>query len=221
MMSKKVVGIDFANNMIKIAKKKFKKKNLDFYAEDFFNKKFNQKFDCISANGFIEYLSISDIKKFFNISWLNLNKNGVLVFGTRNRLFNLYSLNDFSLNELKKNNFKKFYQESILLNKLKLNQFIKLKKNSFNAVLFKQPKTGINVDKRHQFSPLQIVDILQKLKFKVLDFHPINFHPVPPSKFNDKSSALFSNSIYFLKDNNKLPYIPFSSSFMIAAKKIT
>ena len=130
-------------------------------------------------------------------------------------------MNDFSLNELKKNTFKKFYQESILLNKLKLNQFIKLKKNSFNAVLFKQPKTGINVDKRHQFSPLQIVDILQKSKFKVLDFHPINFHPVPPSKFNDKSSALFSNSIYFFKDNNKLPYIPFSSSFMIAAKKLT
>ena len=140
------------------------------------------------ANGFIEYLSLSDIKKFFDISNRLLNKNGYIVFGTRNRLFNLYSLNKFSLNEIKKKTFNKFYEESIALNNLKFNDFIKLKKNSFEEVSFKQPKTGINVDKRHQFSPLQIVDILNRVGFKVIDIHPINYHPVPPIKYSKEKN---------------------------------
>ena len=220
-ITKKSLGIDFAKNMIKIAKKKFKKNNLDFQDISIFDYKITEKFDCVSANGFIEYLSLSDIKKFFDISNRLLNKNGYIVFGTRNRLFNLYSLNKFSLNEVKKKTFNKFYEESIALNNLKFNDFIKLKKNSFEEVSFKQPKTGINVDKRHQFSPLQIVDILNRVGFKVIDIHPINYHPVPPIKYSkDKNFKLFSNFIYKLKDNNKLPYIPFASSFMVTARKI-
>lgn len=220
-ITKKSLGIDFAKKMIKIAKNKFKKNNLDFQDISIFDYKITEKFDCVSANGFIEYLSLSDIKKFFDISNRLLNKNGYIVFGTRNRLFNLYSLNKFSLNEIKKKTFNKFYEESIALNNLKFNDFIKLKKNSFEEVPFKQPKTGINVDKRHQFSPLQIVDILNRVGFKVIDIHPINYHPVPPIKYSkEKNFKLFSNFIYKFKDNNKLPYIPFASSFMVTARKI-
>ena len=220
-ITKKSLGIDFVKNMIKIAKKKFKKNNLAFQDISIFDYKITEKFDCVSANGFIEYLSLSDIKKFFDISNQLINKNGYIVFGTRNRLFNLYSLNKFSLNEVKKKTFNKFYEESIALNNLMFNDFIKLKKNSFEEVPFKQPKTGINVDKRHQFSPLQIVDILNRVGFKVIDIHPINYHPVPPIKYSkEKNFKLFSNFIYKFKDNNKLPYIPFASSFMVTARKI-
>ena len=220
-ITKKSLGIDFAKNMIKIAKNKFKKNNLDFQDISIFDYKITEKFDCVSANGFIEYLSLSDIKKFFDISNRLLNNNGYIVFGTRNRLFNLYSLNKFSLNEIKKKTFNKFYEESIALNNLKFNDFIKLKKNSFEEVSFQQPKTRINVDKRHQFSPLQIVDILNRVGFKVIDIHPINYHPVPPIKYSkEKNFKLFSNFIYKFKDNNKLPYIPFASSFMVTARKI-
>ena len=220
-ITKKSLGIDFAKNMIKIAKNKFKKNNLDFQDISIFDYKITEKFDCLSANGLIEYLSLSDIKKFFDISNRLINKNGYIVFGTRNRLFNLYSLNKFSLNEVKKKTFNKFYEESIALNNLMFNDFIKLKKNSFEEVPFKQPNTGINVDKRHQFSPLQIVDILNRAGFKVIDIHPINYHPVPPIKYSkEKNFKLFSNFIYKFKDNNKLPYIPFASSFMVIARKI-
>lgn len=218
-ITNKTIGIDFAKGMINIANSKFKKKNLKFFADDFFSYKLNEKYECIAANGFIEYLSIPDIKKFLDISKYLLKKNGILVFGSRNRLFNLFSLNKFSKKELKKNTFKKFYDESILLNNLKFKDFVKVKKNKFSENLFKQPKTGINVDKRHQFSPLQIIDLLNKKKLKIIDIHPINYHPVLPTKFDNKNFQIFSNSIYYLKDNNKLPFIPFSSSFMITAKK--
>ena len=215
------VGIDFSESMIKIAKKKYKNNNLIFENKDFFNFKINKQFDCLSANGFIEYLSIKDIVRFLRRSKEILKKNGLIVFGSRNRLFNLYSLNKFSLNELSKKTFNNLYEESISLCNLNFDKFIKLKKSKFNEVPFKQPKTGINVDLRHQFSPLQIIDILKKEKFKTLDIFPINYHPVPPLKFKENINYKnFSNLIYNVNDKNKLPYIPFSSSFMVTAKNL-
>jgi ubiquinone/menaquinone biosynthesis C-methylase UbiE len=72
---KKSIGIDFSNNMISLAQKKFNKKNLKFYKQNFFEKETNETFDCLSANGFIEYLSLNDINKFFKISKKIVKKN--------------------------------------------------------------------------------------------------------------------------------------------------
>ena len=216
---KKSVGIDFSKDMIKLAQNKFKRKNLEFYTKNFFGINTNESFDCLSANGFIEYISLKDIDKFLKISKRIVKRNKFIIFGTRNRLFNLFSLNKFSENELRKTSFKKFYEESIALNLSKFSNFIKFKKNKFEEVLFKQPKTAINVDKRHQFSPLQLVDILKKNNWETLDFCPINYHPVVPSKYHqNKENKIFSNYIYLSKESNKLPFIPFSSSFMVLAK---
>lgn len=216
---KKSVGIDFSKDMIKLAQNKFKRKNLEFYNKNFFGFSINESFDCLSANGFIEYISLKDIGTFLKISKKIVKQNKYIIFGTRNRLFNLFSLNKFSENEFKKTSFKKFYQESIALNNMTFGNFIKLKKNKFGEVLFKQPKTGINVDKRHQFSPLQIVNILKRNNWEPLDFYPINYHPVVPSNYNrNLKNKIFSNYIYLNKENNKLPFIPFSSSFMVLAK---
>ena len=216
---KKSVGIDFSKNMIKLAQNKFKRKNLEFFPKNFFQISTNESFDCLSANGFIEYISLKQIDKFLKISKKIVNRNKFIIFGTRNRLFNLFSLNKFSENEFKKTSFKKFYEESIALNYIKFGNFIKLKKNKFEEVLFKQPKTGINVDKRHQFSPLQLVDILKKNNWEPLDFYPINYHPVVPTNYHkNPENRIFSNYIYLNDEKNKLPFIPFSSSFMVLAK---
>ena len=62
-------GIDFAKKMIDIANKKFSKyKNLKFYNNSIFDFKTKKKFDLISANGFIEYLSLVDFSKFLKLS---------------------------------------------------------------------------------------------------------------------------------------------------------
>ena len=90
-----------------------------------------------------------------------------------------------------KKSFKKFYEESIELNQLKLKKFLELKKNKFEEVPFKQPKTGINVDKRHQFSPLQIKDLLQKFNFRIVDLHPVNYHPVSTIKYKENKKLKF------------------------------
>ncbi len=216
---KKSVGIDFSNNMIKLAKKKFKKVNLEYYKKNFFELNDNEKFDCLSANGFIEYLSLKDIVKFLKVSKKIVKKNKYIIFGTRNRLFNLFSLNKFSENELKRNSFKKFYEESIALTQIQFKDFAKLKKNKFDEVLFKQPKTTVNVDRRHQFSPLQLIDVLNQNKWEPIDIYPIHYHPTVPNKYNKSTEGkIFSNFVYLSKDKNKMPFIPYSSSFMIMAK---
>ncbi len=65
-LTKKTIGIDFAKNMTNLAKIKFKRKNLVYLNKSFFSFKPEISFDCISANGFIEYLSINQILNFFN-----------------------------------------------------------------------------------------------------------------------------------------------------------
>ena len=57
-------------------------------------------------------------------------------------------------------------------------------------------------------------------RLKIIDLHPINYHPVPPSKLSSENHKLFSNSIYLSNEKNKLPYLPFSSSFMVTARKM-
>ena len=57
-------------------------------------------------------------ENFIDISRNLLTKNGYLVFGTRNRLFNLFSLNKFSVSELKKRTYRNFFEESVHLTHL-------------------------------------------------------------------------------------------------------
>ena len=49
--------------MIKIANKKFKRKNINFINDSIFNYHPDKKFDVISAVGFLEYLSFDEINK--------------------------------------------------------------------------------------------------------------------------------------------------------------
>lgn len=215
------IGIDFSKEMIEIAKKKYKRKNIKFLCNSIFNYKNNDRFDCVSANGFIEYLSINEIKKFFKLSNKQLKKNGLFIFGSRNRLFNIFSLNKFSEMEKKKKTFQNFFNESINLNNYNLKKFLKLNKPKFEPINFKQPETsGVKVSVRHQFSPLQIANILKKFNFEIVDIYPINYHPVPTSIFHDNLNfKKFSKYIYNSKIKNKLPLIPFSSTFMVSAIK--
>jgi len=217
-VTNKSIGLDFAQSMIDIAERKFSRKNLNFECKSVFNYQPNSVFDVISANGFIEYLSINQIKNFIKFCKKNLKKNGFLILGSRNRLYNLFSLNEFSKKEVHKKTFKKFYLESINLAKLNLTNFLKCKKINFEEAPFKQPKNIINVNKRHQFSPSQLINLLEKYNFKTIEISPINYHPVIPKIYNSSLNyKKISNLI--LAGKNKLGLIPFASSFMIAAKK--
>ena len=218
--TKKSVGIDFSEEMIDIAKANFKKRNTFFYCSSIFNFKNDEKFDVISANGFIEYISIKELKNFFKIIRNKLNKGGYLILSSRNRLYNLFSLNDFTKKELSNGTLEKIINESILLNNLEIKDFIKTA-TSLPLSEKKQPLTSsIKVNIRNQFTPLQLIFLLKKFNYKTLDLSSINYHPVTPSIFNKnkKKISIVSNTL-----NNQyksLSLIPSSSTFMVTAKCI-
>ena len=97
--------------------------------------------------------------------------------------------------------------------------FLKSKKINFEDAQLKQPKTSINVDKRHQFSPSQLINLLERYNFKIIEISPINCHPVIPIIYNSNINYKKISNFISL-DKNKLGLIPFASSFMIAAKKL-
>lgn len=220
-ITKQSIGIDFSSKMISIANKKFNKRNLSFIDDNIFNYQPKEKFDVISAVGFLEYLSFEEINKIISYCYKNLTKNGILILGSRNRLYNLFSLNRFTEFEAKLKTYKKFLKEAIDLNKFTLTKFLKNNKNYFEETPFSQPTTtGIKVNVRNQFTPGQINNLLSKHNFKINEISPINYHPVSPAIYNkgDKEIKKISNLIMMQK--NKLALIPFSSSFIISAKKI-
>ena len=112
-------GVDFASSMIDIAKKDAKKHKIS--EEKFSNKSFfeytpKNKLDLISANGFIEYISEKELEEFINKSYNFLNKDGYLVFESRNRLFNCFSFNQYTEGEIEINEISNLLRECILFN---------------------------------------------------------------------------------------------------------
>ena len=131
-IAQRSIGIDFSSKMINIANKKFKRKNLSFINDNIFNYEPEEKFDVIiSAVDFLEYLSFKEINKIITYCYKNLNKSGILILGSRNRLYNLFSLNKFTEFEAKLKTHKKFLKEAIDLNKFTLTKFLKSNKNYF------------------------------------------------------------------------------------------
>lgn len=219
-ITKQSIGIDFSSKMISIAKKKFDKRNLSFINDNIFNYQPKEKFDVISAAGFLEYLSFDEINKIISYCYKNLTKSGILILGSRNRLYNLFSLNKFTELEAKLKTYKKFLKEAIDLNKFTLTGFLKNNKNYFEETPFSQPTTtGIKVNVRNQFTPGQINNLLSKHNFKINEISPINYHPVSPAIYNNGDKEIRKISNLIMMQKNKLALVPFSSSFIISAKK--
>ena len=219
--TKKSLGIDFSDPMIKLCKMKSRnKKNIEFMCESFFKLNFKKNsFDLISANGFIEYISLEQLNIFLKMCRKMLKKNGTLIVSSRNRLFNLFSLNNFSRNEIENTKYVKLlFEESINLAQKDFKSFIKLKNTFSIKKLNKQEKTTINVNIRYQFTPLQLIYLFKKFKFKTLDLFPINYHPVIPKNFNLKTKEVRKISNNLLKDFHHIDMIPNSSAFMITVK---
>jgi 2-polyprenyl-3-methyl-5-hydroxy-6-metoxy-1,4-benzoquinol methylase len=217
-------GIDFAPSMIKKASTYAKKNNVDpnrFFLDSIFNFEPTQKFDLISANGFIEYISEKELKLFIKKSSKWLTKNGVLVLGSRNRLFNVFSFNEFTKIEIKNNTLKSLIDECIFFNSIKQTDalFSGKKLTIFKKNLKKHPFTGIGVKTRLQYSPLELISYLQSNSMKVLKLEPINIHLFTTSgrKLKPILHDYLSNKI---QNESKihLQLLPQSSSFMIAVR---
>lgn len=217
-------GIDFSESMIKKAKRQATKNKVEknkFTCDSFFDYLFDGKFDLICANGFIEYISEDQFKQFLKKTHRLLSKNGILVINSRNRLFNIFSFNNYTKDEIKNGNLNSLIEECISFNSGKpLNSILKNKRSKIKTNLKKHTKTGIDVDTRFQYTPFQIFEKLDKNHFKPFDIFPVHIH-IFTTEARKEFPNLHNQVSNFVqnKKSNKIAFIPQSSSFMILARK--
>jgi 2-polyprenyl-3-methyl-5-hydroxy-6-metoxy-1,4-benzoquinol methylase len=221
----KTEGIDFSKSMIRIAKQQANKNKISkdiFINESFFDYEFKNKYDLIAANGFIEYISENELKKFLLKCHNLLKKNGIIVFGSRNRLFNVFSFSKYTNDELKINSLDSLVKECIIFNSGKNLKYILKNKEKLQIKtnLKKHSKTGINVESRFQYTPFQLIDKLKINNFKPFDVAPIHIH-ILSTESRKKYPNLHNQISNYIQNQKKsnLELIPQASSFMISARK--
>ena len=218
-------GIDFAKSMIDKAKIEAEKHNYPpekFTEISFFDFLPKTKLNMISANGFIEYISESELTEFINKTHNFLEKNGLLVFSSRNRLFNIFSFNNYTNAEIKANCLNHLIDECIMFNNN--SSFDELLKNKFESKINKNLEshevTGdIKVATRYQYTPFQLISQLQKIGFEIIDLKPLHIHLFTTGARKNLLEIHDTMSNLVQEQKNILQLIPQSSSFMLAARK--
>lgn len=223
-------GLDFTEAMIKKAQNHARKEKLPeekFFVESFFRWNPDKKFDLISANGFIPYISENQLQEFIQKSYRCLNKNGVLVFESRNRLFNCFSFNNYTTKEIRINEIVKLLEECIIFNQsknlkeiLKSNYKSKIKLNLEKHDIIEDKHGKVSVKKMYQYTPFQLINLLTKNKFKIIDIYPNHIHGLTTGA--KKSNSIIHKQIaeLLLKQTKvHMNLIPLTSSFSITVKK--
>lgn len=224
-------GIDFASTMIKKAKQTAKRLNLpegSFIHKSIFDFQSDEKFDLISANGVIEYVSEGQLNDIIKLSHALLKKNGILILESRNRLFNVVSFNEYTKNEMRVGEVENLLDECLLFNKF--NNFNDVKKTKFVPKISKRLKkhqyteskyAKIVVDTRNQYTPFELIRLLGKMGFSIVDLYPLHIHALTTGA-KAKRPEIHTQLAYFLIEQKDilLKLIPYSSSFMITVKKI-
>ena len=222
------VGIDYAASMIEISKLNNHEAGTDvrFHCVSFFDFAIEPAtYDIVSAQGFIEYISLAELEKFLGLTSKGLKRGGAIVLGSRNRLFNLHSLNEFSLLELQLNTVDKLLHEAIIMQSSKSQPEAMEKLAGLNYEYSHpdtHPETGIKVETRFQFSPADLIGRLAKHGLRPTRVFPVHFHGLPLSLIKDaKLSPLHAELADMVGKQyiNAHAFVPYSSSFVIEAKK--
>ena len=180
-------GIDFAEEMIAQCEANRREADVPavFTCRSFFDMPVaDGAYDIISAQGFIEYLSAEQMETFFARSAHMLRPGGALVVGSRNRLYNVVSLNDFTRIELDLGVLPALVAEAIALHSSPSQDtaFEALRKHErIDPQPDRHPGTGIAVDIRHQYAPAELVARLRRHGFAPRTLFPVHFHGLPPA----------------------------------------
>lgn len=224
----KATGVDFSSEMIVLAKQNSLAigSAAQFECTSIFNfEAKSNSYDVISAQGFIEYISLDQLDYFLDFALLALKKGGSLALGSRNRLFNLRSLNEFTKLEIEMGTVNKLLEESCIL-QTSTTQAEAISRLALLNSSYEQPnvhpRTGIDVGTRYQFSPGDLITRFSKHGLIASRVCPVNYHALPISSLEiDDFKKLHNNLAAFASEQwiNLHSLVPYSSSFVIEAKK--
>jgi len=180
-----------------------------------------QGFDVISAQGFIEYVSPDEMERFFALCHAMLRPGGALVVGSRNRLFNVVSLNDFTDLERRLGTFDALLTEAVALHQSETQAAALATLRGFARVDLQpasHPQTGVGVDTRYQYAPAELVARLARHGLVARTVFPVHFHGLPTrlAAALPETHAAIAGEIGRLCPRDPR-ILPWSSSFVIDA----
>jgi len=222
----RAIGVDFAQEMITACKANARAAGVApaFICASFFDLPVTDKtYDVISAQGFIEYISPAQMEEFFARSYRMLRPGGSLVVGSRNRLYNVVSLNEFTLMEMKLGVLEWLTREAVDLqgSGSAVKAIAALRRNERKYPQPKRhPATGVRVKLRHQYTPADLIFRLRKHGFRPRGLFPVHFHGLPPA-YKDAHPEIHAELAALIgvlapTDPRLLPYC---STFVLDARR--
>lgn len=219
-------GIDFAAEMIARCEANAQQSGVSarFICASFFDTEFdNDAYDVISALGFIEYISPRETDEFLGRAASMLRVGGAIVLGSRNRLFNAFSLNDYTRLEIESGMLGILVAEATVLHSNPTTDAALLALRRYERIdpqPDRHPITGIPVETRYQFAPADLICRLRRVGLKPKTLFPVHFHGLPPNVKGERLElhskiATAATDIGF-RDHR---LVPFSSSFVVEARK--
>src|SRR3990167_4334418 len=221
-------GIDFANEMINNCEKNKIKSCVEakFECISFFDATLKKNYyDVISAQGFIEYITLDQLEHFFEMGWAALKEGGSLVVGSRNRLFNLHSLNEFTNIEIEIGTILNLIREASILHMASTHA------DAFSRLMSleridpqpdRHPLTGIKEDTRYQFSPADLIYRARRYGYQPKSIFPVHFHALPVNSKNVSQLTPLHNHLAQMMSEERIRdhrLVPYSSSFVLELTK--
>ena len=215
----RVVGIDQSNEMIAYAKSRLSlekesvKRNIEFICQSFVKTSVDEeKFDAVISMGVIGYLPNDNM--LFKIAHKLLKPKGLFLVSCRNKLFNMVSLSDRTIKEIKNKNagnlvseIKELYHPipfkdaKTLIKQLKKN----ISQSSIKITELKKKRETQNESKSYtmnieprQHTPQSLITTAKKFGFKHESYYGVHPHLLvphlnylfPPGTYNSLSSSL-------------------------------
>jgi len=224
------LGVDFSEKMIEKCKSMNESVGARFLCGDITSEIFwdrlEERYNVFSGFGLIEYLSNTEFTALLQRLASRTEKmGGMVVIGSRNRLFNIISANEFTEAEVSLGTIESLIQESIVFSKAHSFEslVIELEKLGGREINLQSHKnTGINVSTRYQYTPAYLVRRLRNFGFNRFRLYPVNCHGILPISIggDDFGNIRRGFSRLFQKEFLRAwKLIPQSSSFAIAATR--
>lgn len=219
-------GVDFAEEMIRQCAANARDADVSpqFSCASFFAADFpDESYDVVSAQGFIEYVSMEEIGVFMRRVHRMLRPGGALVLGSRNRLFNVFSLNNYTRQEMELGVLNVLISEAIALQSSPdredaLRQLQRL--GRIDVQPDRHPVLGIPVETRYQFAPADLAYRLSGCGFETRALYPVHHQGLPPS-LKAAHPALHGQIAAAVAEIGMQDHrlLPFASTFVIDARR--
>lgn len=220
-------GIDFSPEMVRLCDQKRDAMgiaNARFYAGSIFDHQAEPgSLDLIAANGFIEYISFEQLDAFLDLCRVWLKPGGRVIVSSRNRLLNLFSLNDYTAMELALGTLEGLSREAMAIAACRTTEDAV---RAAEEAGFDQdppddhPITGVPVKPRYQYTPGQMARRLRGHGLVPEAVSSVHFHGVVPS-LAAENPALHSEIAHAVHETlvDDPRALPASSTFMITARR--